>query len=131
MAHVTQATLTAIGPPPPFNPLAEIVAHLEMEYGGFRRDQIQRIQNFRREKDDTPQTIYTRLARFAVESGGVFAESQLIKIFLSKIDKQLLELASPRIILDYEGRAMLAEAFAVVERYDRALYEHDATDMVS
>jgi hypothetical protein len=43
----------------------------------------------------------------------------------------LLELASPRIILDYEGRATLAQAFAVVERCDRALCQHDATDMVS
>jgi hypothetical protein len=75
--------------------------------------------------------MYTRLARFAVESGGVFAESLLVKFFLSKIDKRLLELASPQIILDYEGRVTLAQAFAVVERCDRALCQHNATDMVS
>jgi hypothetical protein len=55
----------------------------------------------------------------------------LSKFFLSKIDKRLLELASPRIILDYEGRATFAQAFAVIERCDRALCQHDATDMVS
>ena len=69
--------------------------------------------------------IYTRLARFVVEGGGIFAESQLVQIFLSKIDKRLFELASPRIIHDYEGRAMLAQAFSVVERCDRALCQHD------
>jgi hypothetical protein len=82
-------------------------------------------------KDDTPRTMYTRLARFAVESRGVFAESQLVKILLSKIDKRLLGLASPRIILDYEGRATLAQVFAVVERCDRVLCQHEATNMVS
>ena len=44
---------------------------------------MQRIQDFRREKDDTPRTMYTRLARFARESGGVFAESQLVNAFAS------------------------------------------------
>ncbi len=92
---------------------------------------MQRIQDFRREKDDTPRTMFTRLARFAVESGGVFAESQIVKKILSKIDKRLLELASPRIILDYKGKATFAQAFAVVERCDRALCQHDAADMVS
>jgi hypothetical protein len=58
MARTTQAALTAVGPPPPFNPLAEFVANLEMEYGGFRRDQMQLIRDFRQEKDDTPQTMY-------------------------------------------------------------------------
>ncbi|KAH8974108.1 hypothetical protein BDL97_01G084300 [Sphagnum fallax] len=75
--------------------------------------------------------MYTRLTRFAVESGGVFAESQLVKIFLSKIDKRLLELATPRIIFNYDGKATLAQAFAEVEKCDRALCQHDATDMVS
>ena len=75
--------------------------------------------------------MYTRLARFVIGSGGVFTESQLVKIFLSKIDKRLLELASPRIILDYKGKATFAQAFAVVERCDRALCQHDAADMVS
>ena len=75
--------------------------------------------------------MYTRLARFAVELRGVFAESQLGKIFLSKIEKRLLDLATPRIILNYHGRATLAQAFAEVEMCDRALCQHDASDMVS
>ena len=82
---------------------------------------MQRIQDFRREKDNTPRTMYTRLARFARESGDVFAESQLVKVFLSKIDKRLLDLALPRIIMEFGGRATLAEAFAIVEQCDRAL----------
>ena len=131
VAQATQAALSAIGEPPVFDPLRLFIAHLEIEYGGFRRDQMQRIQDFRREKEDTPRTMYTRLARFAVESGGVFAESQLVKIFLSKIDKRLLDLAMPRIILHYHGRATLAQAFTEVEMCDRALCQHDATDMVS
>jgi hypothetical protein len=92
---------------------------------------MQRIQDFHREKEDTPRTMYTRLTQFAMESGGVFAESQLVKIFLSKIDKRLLELATPRIILNYDGKATLAQAFAKVEKCDKALCQHDATDMVS
>ena len=131
VAQATQAALSAIGQPPAFEPLRLFIAHLEVEYGGFRRDQMQRIQDFRREKEDTPRTMYTRLARFAVESGGVFAESQLVRIFLSKIDKRLLDLATPRIILHYQGRATLAQAFAEVEMCDRALCQHDAADMAS
>jgi hypothetical protein len=76
-------------------------------------------------------TNISQSPRFVVEPGGVFAESQLVKICLSKIDKRLLQLALPRIILDYEGRATLAQAFAVVERCDRTLCQHNATDMVS
>ena len=59
--------------------------------------------------------MYTRWARFVGESGGVFAESQLVKVFLSKIDKCLIDLAWPMIVMDYAGRVRLAEAFAVVE----------------
>ena len=62
MARITQATLTVVGPPPPFSPFAEFVAHLEVEYGGFWRDQMQHIQDFRQKNDDTPRTMYTRLA---------------------------------------------------------------------
>ena len=64
---------------------------------------MQQIQDFRWEKDDTPRTIYTRLARFAREFGDVFAENQLVKVFLSKIDKRLLNLALPRIIMEFDG----------------------------
>jgi hypothetical protein len=92
---------------------------------------MQRIQDFQREKDNTPRTMYTRLARFARESGGVFAESQLEKVFLSKIDKFLLDLVLSKIIMEYNGRATLVEAFAIVEQCDRVLCQHDATDLVS
>ena len=54
-----------------------------------------------------------------------------MKIFLSKIDIRLLDLATPKIIIHYEGRATLAQAFREVHRCDRTLCQHDATDMVS
>ena len=66
--------------------------------------------------------MYTRLPRFVRESESVFTESQLVKVFLSKIDKRLFDLALPKIIMDYGGRATLLETFANVEQYNRALY---------
>ena len=75
--------------------------------------------------------MYTRSARFARKFRGVFAESQLVKVFLSKIDKCLIDLALPRIIMHYGGRMTLAEAFEVVEQCDRVLYQHDVTYLVS
>ena len=83
---------------------------------------MQRIHDFRWKKDDTPRIMYTRLARFAREFGGVFTESQLVKVFLSNIDKRLLHLALPRIIMEFGGRAPLAEVFAIVEQCDRTMY---------
>jgi hypothetical protein len=130
-AQATQTALTCLGALPDFEPLRAFVLHLQEEYGGFCRDQMQRIHDFRREKDDTPRTMYTRLARFAKEYGGVFAESQLVKLFLSKIDKRLLDLTLPGIIMEFGGRATLAEAFDVVEQCDRALCQHDATELMS
>ena len=130
-AQATQAVLASLGAPPVFEPLPKIELHLQKEYRGFRWDQMQWIQDFRRVKDDTPRTMYTRLARFARESGGVFAESQLLKVFLSKIDKRLLDLALPKIIMKFGGRTTVAEAFAIVGQCDRALCQHDATDLVS
>ena len=127
-AHATHAALISLGAPPIFEPLRAFELHLQEEYGGFRHDQMQRIQDFRREKDDTPRTMYTRLARFARESGGVFAKNQLVKVFLSKIGKHLLGLTLPKIIMEFGGRATLAEAFAIVEQCHRALCQHDATD---
>ena len=43
LALATRAALAAVGPPPLFDPLAQFMAHLEVEYGGFRRDQMHRI----------------------------------------------------------------------------------------
>ena len=74
--------------------------------------------------------MYTRLVRFSRESGGVFAKNQLVKVFLSKIDKHLLDLALPRIIMEFDGQVALAEAFAIVKQYERALCPHDAIDLV-
>ena len=108
MAQATRAALAAVGPPPPFDPLARFMAHLEVEYGGFRRDQMQRIQDFRREKEDTPRTMYTRLARLAAEAGDVFTERQLVKIFISKLDKQVVDLITSRLFFDYHCNASLA-----------------------
>ena len=66
-----------------------------------------------------------------MEFGGVFAEGQLVKVILSKIDKRLLDLTLPRIIMEFGGRTTLAEAFAIVEHCDRTLCQHDAIDLVS
>lgn len=57
LAQITRAALAAVGPPPLFDPLARFMAHLEVEYGGFRRDHMQRIKDFRREKEETPRTM--------------------------------------------------------------------------
>ena len=89
-----------------------------------------RSKNFRREKYDTPHIMHTRFARFVRESGGVFAKSELVKVFLSKIDKCLIDLALFRIIMNYGGRTTLAEVFAIVEQCDRDLCQYDATDLV-
>ena len=66
-------------------------------------------------KEDTPRTMYTRLARFAREFGGVFGKNQLVKVLLSKIDKRLLDLALPMIIMEFGGRVTLTEPFPIVE----------------
>lgn len=57
-----------------------------------------------------------RLVRFAREFGGVFMESQLVKVFSSKIDKRILNLVLPLIVMDHSGRVILTEAF--VKQYD-------------
>ena len=72
-----------------------------------------------------------RLARFSRESKGVFTESQLVKVFLSKIEKCLLDLTLPRIIMEFGGHTTLAEAFAIVKQCDDTLCQYDATDLVS
>ena len=72
-----------------------------------------------------------RLARFAKKYGIVFAESQLVKVILSKIDKHLVNLALPTIIMEFGGRATLVEAFDVVKQCGRALCQHNTTDLVS
>ena len=130
-AQATQAALASLGAPPDFEPLQAFELHLQEEYKGFRRDQMQRIHDFRREKNDTPCTMYTRLARFARESKCVFVKSQMVKVFWSKMEKCFLDLALSRFIVEFGGRVTLAEAFAVVKQYNRALCQHDATYLMS
>lgn len=55
----------------------------------------------------------------------------MVKVFLAKIDKRLLDLTLSKIIMDYGGWTIFAKTFAVVEYYDLALCQHDATDLVS
>lgn len=54
-----------------------------------------------------------------------------MKVFLSKINKHLVDLVLPMIIMNYGGRVTLAEVFASVEQYDCALYQRDVTNLVS
>lgn len=54
-----------------------------------------------------------------------------MKVCLSKIDNRLINLVQPRIVMDYGGHATLVDAFTVVEQYDRVLYQHDDTDLIS
>lgn len=131
MAQTIHTTLSAVGEPPLFDPLRLFIAHVEIEYGGFKRDQIQRVHDFQLEKEDTPCTMYIRLVRIAVEYGDVFTESQLVKIFLLTIDKRLLDLATPRIIPNYDGKTTLAQVFAKIGKCDRAPCNDDAMHIVS
>jgi hypothetical protein len=45
-AQATQAALASLGAPPDFEPLQAFKLHLQEEYRGFRRDQMQRIHDF-------------------------------------------------------------------------------------
>lgn len=131
LAQTTWAALAAINPPPLFNPLAQFMAHLHVEYGGFRRDQMHCIQDFCCKKEDTPRTMYIWLSRLAAEAGDVFTERQLVKIFISKLDKRMVELISPHLLFRYYGNATLAQTFAEVEELDRALGVSKATNLVT
>ena len=54
-----------------------------------------------------------------------------MKFFLSNIEKRLIDLAHPKIIIEYGGRTTLAEAFAIVEQCDHTLCQHNTTDLIS
>lgn len=54
-----------------------------------------------------------------------------MKVFLSKFNKRLIDLALPKIIMYYGRQITLVEAFTIVEQCDSALYKHDATDLLS
>ena len=47
-AYATQAAIASSGAPPYFESLWAFELHLHEEYGGLHRDQMQRIQDFRR-----------------------------------------------------------------------------------
>ena len=48
-------------------------------------------------------------------SRGVFVKNLVVKVFLSKINKRLIDSALLDMIMNYGGRATLAKAFAVVD----------------
>lgn len=54
-----------------------------------------------------------------------------MKVFLSKFDKHLIDLLMSKIIIDYGGWTTLAKAFAIVEECDCALYQYNATYLLS
>lgn len=127
MARVLEATLARVGPPPAFEPLVRFLDHLEEEYGGFHRDQMQRIQDFRREKEDTPPSMYTRLSRLASETEDVFTDRQLVQIYLSKQEKRIVDVVRPIMLDRFGGRATLRQVLREVERIDKAMGIDDAT----
>lgn len=45
------------GVPPVYDSLQEFEIHIQEEYGGFHQDQMQQIQDFKKETDDTPFTM--------------------------------------------------------------------------
>ena len=91
-----------------------------------------KIQDFMWEKEETPRTMYTRLARFAKKYEGFFrGEPVGDGFFWSKIDKRIIDLILLKIIMDFHWRATLAKIFAVVKQCDGALCQNDATDLVS
>ena len=118
LSQATREAVALLGDPPPFEPLKEFFDYLEVEYGGIRGDRMHHIQDFQREKGDTPRIMYTRLARFAKETGDAFTERQLVALYISKQDKHIQQMAHPQLLLAYGGRATLAQAFSLVERLD-------------
>lgn len=97
--------LFAIEEPPSFEPLQIYIKYLKHKYGGFRNNQMQCIQDFWRENDNFLYTMYTCLIWFEIELSSVFVENHIVKIFLCKIDKRLLDLDTSRIILNYNNKA--------------------------
>ena len=121
LSQATREDVASLGEPPPFEPLKEFFDYLEVEYGGIRRDRMRHIQDFQREKGDTPRIIYARFARFAKETGDAFTEHQLVALYMAKQDKHIQQMAHPQLLLTYGGRATLAQAFNLVEQLDQGL----------
>ena len=134
ISRMTQAMVaaeTAYGPPPAFRPFELFMRHLEVKFGGFRRDQMLRIQDFRREKDDTPLTMYTRLARMAVDAGNILTQPQLVGIYLSKLEKKLRDAVDTHLLFRYQGEETLAQAYEATEFLEIALGRREAVSIVS
>ena len=126
MSQASREAVAELGPPPEFNPLEEFFKHLEVEFRGIRRDRMQSIQEYKQEKGDTPRIMYARLARFARESGDAFTERQLVALYLSKQEGHIFKMVHPQLLLQYGGRATLAQAFALVEQLDNGLCVEEA-----
>ena len=126
LSQATMEVVASLGGPPPFESLKEFFDYLEVEYGGIRRDHMRHIQDFQREKGDTPRIMYARLARFAKETGDAFTERQLVALDMAKQDKHIQQMAHPQLLLAYGGRATLAQAFSLVERLDQGLCVEEA-----
>ena len=94
--------MASLGEPPPFEPLKEFFDYLEVEYGGIKWDRMRHIQDFQREKGDTPRIMYARLARFAKETGDAFIECQLVALYMAKQDKHIQQMAHPQLLLATE-----------------------------
>lgn len=64
-----------------FDYLKKINLHLEEEYRGLCRNQMERIQYLRQKKRQYTLYHVEKLARFAIECGGALLKSQLVKFF--------------------------------------------------
>ena len=97
-----QATLVFLGIRYFFIIWSNFIYIQKKKYRGFHHDQIQQIHDFKRENDNTSRTMYMKLARSTKEFVSVFMQSQLVKVFLSKINKRLIDLALSKIIIYYD-----------------------------
>lgn len=71
-ARATQTSIAEVGNPPLFQPLVIFFQHLELGFIGIWRDWMQAIQDFRKQKDDTPRTMYAILKRLSCETEDAF-----------------------------------------------------------
>ena len=122
--------LDFLGAPPNFDYLLEFQSHFVEDYGGFCHDLMHHFQIFKRKKNTTSHTMYPRLVRFSRQSKGVFTESQLVKMFLSKIIKFFINLAMPMIIMHDDKQMRYSNTIAVVEQCGCALCEQVPTNLV-
>lgn len=95
LAQLTFPMLEVIGQPRVFELGVQLLAHLEIEYGRFRRYQMQHIEELCQDQENVLHTMYTWLAWLAqlpIKVSNIFIECLLVKIFFSKIKKQIIEL---------------------------------------